>query len=95
MKLHELEIGDACAGKPREHDAVAGGDGGIGRLSEDLAGAAGRQQHGGCVHFVTPALPEPGADAAAPRTISSCTRALRSTRTLAMSATRSHKQDDG
>ena len=45
MELHELEIGDARAGAPRQRDAVAGRDRRIGRLAEDLSGAAGRQQH--------------------------------------------------
>ena len=45
MKLHELEIGDACARMVRERDAVAGRNRGIRRLAEDLAGAAGREEH--------------------------------------------------
>ena len=46
MKLDELEIGDAGAGVVRQRDAVAGRHRRIGRLAEDLAGAAGGQQHG-------------------------------------------------
>jgi hypothetical protein len=50
MKLHELEIrhGGACAICHRR--AVAGGDGGIGRVAVDVSGASGCQKHGVRAH---------------------------------------------
>ncbi len=44
MELHELEVGDARAGRPGHRDPVAGRHLGVGRLAEHLAGAAGREQ---------------------------------------------------
>ena len=45
MELDELEVGDPRAGAIGQRDAVAGGHRGIGRLAEDLSGAARGQQH--------------------------------------------------
>lgn len=47
VELHELQVGDLRARAQGERDAVAGGDGRIGRGGEDLAHAAGREDHGG------------------------------------------------
>ena len=44
VELHELEVGDARAGRPGHRDPVAGRHLGVGRLAEHLAGAAGREQ---------------------------------------------------
>ena len=63
MKLHELEVGDARAGQKRERDAVAGGDGRIGRLAEDLSGAAGREQRGRRARLDQPAVAVEESDA--------------------------------
>ena len=44
MELNEFEIGNRRAGQVRHGHAVAGGDGRIGRIAEDVTGAAGREQ---------------------------------------------------
>ena len=49
VELHELQVGDLRAGAQRERDAVAGGDRRVGGRGEDLAHAAGGEDHGGCV----------------------------------------------
>ncbi len=43
MELHELEVRDRRARPPRHRHAVAGRDAGIGRLAEDLAEPAARE----------------------------------------------------
>ena len=50
VKLDELEIGDARSGMPRQGDAVARRDRGIGRFAEDLSCTAGGQQHPRSAH---------------------------------------------
>ena len=45
VELHELEIGHRRAGAVRHGHAVAGRHGRIGRVAEDMTGAAGREQH--------------------------------------------------
>ncbi len=47
VELDELQVGDLRPGPQRERHPVAGGDGGIGRGGEDLAHAAGREDHRG------------------------------------------------
>ena len=49
VELHELQVGDLGAGAQREGDAVAGGDRRVGGGGEDLAHAAGGEDHGGGV----------------------------------------------
>ncbi len=59
VELHEFEVADLGARAQGERDAVAGGDGGVGGRREDLAHAAGREDHGGRVdgsHAVVLAL---------------------------------------
>ena len=49
MELDELQVGDLRAGPQRERHAVAGGDRGVGGGGEDLAHAAGGEDHRGGV----------------------------------------------
>src|SRR6185436_10865579 len=56
MELHELEIGDACAGVIGQRHAVSGRDGGVGGLAEHLTGTASGQQRGRCTNRVLAAL---------------------------------------
>lgn len=50
VELHEFEVGDLGARAQCEGHAVARRDRGIGGRGEDLAHAAGGEDHGGCVH---------------------------------------------
>ncbi len=50
VELDELEVADLGARAQGEGHAVAGGDGGVRRRREDLAHAAGGQDHGGGLH---------------------------------------------
>lgn len=60
MELDELQVGDLGPGTQGERHAVAGGDGRVGGGREDLAHAAGGEDHGGGVDgadAVVPPLP--------------------------------------
>ena len=54
VKLDELEIADAGAGAPRHGEAIAGGNGRIGRLAKHLPGATGRHEDVGRPHLGAP-----------------------------------------
>ena len=64
VELHELQIGDRCAGAIGHRDPVARRHRRIGRVVEDVAGAAGRKQHlpgvheGGAAVFVQDPRPD-------------------------------------
>ena len=51
MKLHELEIGDARTRVIRESDSVAGRNGRVRRLPEDLPRTTRRENRRGRAHF--------------------------------------------
>jgi hypothetical protein len=44
VELHELQVGDACAGMKSERNTVASRHGRVGRFAKDLPGAARRKQ---------------------------------------------------
>ena len=46
VELDELHVGDFGSGAPGERDAIAGGYIGVGGIEEDVAEAAGGQEHG-------------------------------------------------
>ena len=59
VELDELDVGHRHAGPQRHGDAVAGGLERVGGDGEQLAGAAGGDQHVGGPHLAPPAVGEP------------------------------------